>query len=68
MNSEQGRFFSRVLLPILSTFALAGLAGCGGEAQLRPDDGTGPNPKLPEPRNNPDSPVEIAPATGLGFG
>jgi len=63
---SQGRFFSRVLLPILSTFALAGLASCGGEAQLRPDDGTGPNPKLPEPRKQLIPLVEIAPATGWG--
>jgi glucose/arabinose dehydrogenase len=65
---SQGRFFSRVLLPILSTFALAGLASCGGEAQLRPDDGTGPNPKLPEPRKQLIPLVEIAPATGWGSG
>ena len=56
MNSEQGRIFSCVLPTIVSiflaTFALAGLAGCGGEARLQVADGTGPNPQLPPPEKS----------------
>lgn len=41
-----------------------GLSACHEVARLSVDDGTGPNPKLPEPRKTLVPTVEIAPAKG----
>ena len=68
MNSKQGRFFSRVLSSILSVLAVAGLAACGGEAQLQVADGTGPNPELPTPEKSLIPTIQVAPAKGWASG
>ena len=64
----QGRFFSRVLRPILSTFALAGLASCGGAARLAVTDGTGPRPVLPKPDSSLIPTVNVVTAKGWAAG
>jgi glucose/arabinose dehydrogenase len=49
--------------------ALLLLAGCGGEAKLRVEEGTGPDPKLPTPADEGYVPVvNIAPAVGWRAG
>jgi glucose/arabinose dehydrogenase len=40
------------------------LCGCGSDAKLRVEDGTGPDPKLPPPENSLLPLVNIAPAVG----
>jgi len=49
--------------PLVLLFAVA-LAGCGGSAKLRVEDGTGPDPKLPPPDKSLIPLVNIAPAIG----
>ena len=69
MISEQGRFFfSRVFPSILLALILAGLTGCGGEAQLQVADGTGPNPRLPPPEESLIPTIQVAPAKGWAEG
>ena len=54
---------------VLACAALAALAGCGSEATLQVEDGTGPNPKLPPPDDEGYLPVvNIAPAVGWSDG
>jgi glucose/arabinose dehydrogenase len=49
--------------------ALLLLAGCGGEATLRVEEGTGPNPELPPPADEGYVPVvNIAQAVGWRAG
>ena len=49
--------------------AALALAGCGSEARLQVEDGTGPNPQLPPPRDEGYVPVvNIAPAVGWAKG
>jgi glucose/arabinose dehydrogenase len=51
----------KVLLVLL---AAVPLAGCGSEAGLQIEDGTGPDPKLPPPERSLIPTVNIAPAVG----
>jgi glucose/arabinose dehydrogenase len=44
--------------------AALALGGCGSEATLRVEEGTGPDPKLPPPEKSPVPTVNIAPAIG----
>ncbi len=44
--------------------AALALAGCGGEAQLQVESGTGPDPRLPPPEESLIPTVNIAPAVG----
>ncbi|HEU5468509.1 MAG TPA: sorbosone dehydrogenase family protein [Steroidobacteraceae bacterium] len=54
---------------VLACLALLALAGCGSEATLQVEDGTGPNPKLPPPDDEGYVPVvNIAPAVGWSDG
>jgi glucose/arabinose dehydrogenase len=54
---------------VLACAALLALAGCGSEATLQVEDGTGPNPKLPPPDDEGYVPVvNIAPAVGWAEG
>lgn len=48
----------------LAALALLALGGCGGEAQLRVEEGTGPDPRLPVPDRSLIPTVNIAPAVG----
>jgi len=49
--------------------AALALAGCGSEARLQVEDGTGPNPRLPPPADEGYVPVvNIAPAVGWAEG
>jgi glucose/arabinose dehydrogenase len=48
-------------LGVVAAFALG---GCGGEARLHVEDGTGPDPQLPEPETSLIPTVKIAPAIG----
>jgi glucose/arabinose dehydrogenase len=48
----------------LVAVAATALAACGGEAQLRVEDGIGPDPRLPTPRSSLIPIVDIAPAVG----
>jgi glucose/arabinose dehydrogenase len=53
----------------LGWLVLCALAGCGNEAALRVEDGTGPNPTLPPPADEGYVPVvHIAPAVGWAEG
>ena len=60
--------FHRRLRYILLALAAAGLAACGGAAQLPVSAGTGPNPVLPAPENALIPVVNIAPAQGWPAG
>jgi glucose/arabinose dehydrogenase len=51
----------RFWLGIAAAFALG---ACGGEARLHVEDGTGPDPRLPEPDKSLIPTVNIAPAVG----
>jgi len=48
--------------------AFVALGGCGGEAQLQVADGTGPDPRLPDPDMSLIPTVNIAPAVGWADG
>ncbi len=52
--------FSAALVPGL----VNGLGGCGEQAMLRVEEGSGPNPKLPPPNKTLIPTVDIAPAVG----
>jgi glucose/arabinose dehydrogenase len=55
------RPYPKAWFAVVSVFALA---DCGGQAQLRVEDGIGPEPKLPAPRTSLVPVVKIAPAIG----
>jgi glucose/arabinose dehydrogenase len=59
-----GRRVMRKALTIPVLAMTLGLAACGDEATLPEQAGTGPNPKLPEPRHSWFPTVNIAPAKG----
>ena len=48
----------------LCVVAALALGGCGGEARLQVEDGTGPDPRLPAPDTSLIPTVKIAPAIG----
>jgi glucose/arabinose dehydrogenase len=54
-------FFHRI---VLMSIAAAGLAACGGGAQLSVSAGTGEHPQLPEPEKSLIPVINIAPAIG----
>lgn len=55
--------------PWTGWIAALALAGCGSEARLQVEDGTGPNPRLPPPADEGYLPVvNIAPAVGWPSG
>ena len=62
------KLFPSTQLVVLSGLVLAGLAACGGHANLSVADGTGPTPKLPAPKPTLLPTVNVAPAQGWPAG
>jgi glucose/arabinose dehydrogenase len=58
----------RVLSAVLLATAALALSACGDQATLSVADGTGPDPKLPPPRESMFPTVKIAPAKGWSAG
>jgi glucose/arabinose dehydrogenase len=54
----------RMTVSLFAGLLALGLAGCGDQAILPEQAGTGPDPKLPEPRQTFFPTVNIAPAEG----
>ena len=51
-------------MSLLGAVVAMALGGCGGEARLQVEDGTGPDPRLPAPDTSLIPTVKIAPAIG----